>query len=109
MGGAGGRGGGGLVSVHTHVSSLYAAPGFFNPFTPKSDQFQISPAASPRTLHDSVKNLAFHSFQMKMIILPKFLPPHLYISLQMVGKMYFLNWGVKGLIYNLSFLRALLL
>ena len=26
----------------------------FNPFTPKSDQFQISPAASPEILHHTV-------------------------------------------------------
>ena len=35
----------------------------FNPFTPKSDQCQISPAASPEILHHTVgiENLAFHS------------------------------------------------
>ena len=32
---------------------------FGNPFTPKSDQLEISPAAaSPEISHDSVKNLA---------------------------------------------------
>ena len=29
-----------------------------NPFTPKSDQFQVSPAASPGILHHSMENLA---------------------------------------------------
>ena len=34
----------------------------FKPFTPKTDQFQISPAASPAISHHTVmKNLAFHS------------------------------------------------
>ena len=43
----------------------------YNPFTPKSDQFQISPAASPVTLWTSMKNLAFHSLlRLDMIILP---------------------------------------
>ena len=33
---------------------------FFNPFTPESDQFQISPAASPCDTTQYMKNLAFH-------------------------------------------------
>ena len=43
-----------------------------NPFTPKSDKYQISPAASPKiyTSH-STQNLAFRSLlKWKMIILP---------------------------------------
>ena len=35
----------------------------FNPFTPESDQCQISPAASPEILH-SMKNLDFHSLPL---------------------------------------------
>ena len=43
-----------------------------NPFTPKSDEYQISPAASPEnTTWNSMENLAFHSLLWwKMIILP---------------------------------------
>ena len=42
-------------------------------FTPKSDQFQISPANIPP---HSMKNLAFHSFlRGKMIKLPTFTKP----------------------------------
>ena len=45
----------------------------------------------------SVKNLAVHSFlRSKMIILPKFTTSHIHFSL-MVGRMYFLNLGMKGL------------
>ena len=53
----------------------------FKPFTPKSDQCQISPAASREILHYSVKNVAFHSLlRWKMIILPILtsLPIHFY-------------------------------
>ena len=32
-----------------------------NPFTPKGDQLQISPAPSPEILHHSMENVAFHS------------------------------------------------
>ena len=35
-----------------------------NPFTPKSDQCQISPAASPQILRNTV-NLAFHNLLMQ--------------------------------------------
>ena len=42
----------------------------YNPFTPKSDQFQISPAASPVTLWTSMKNLAFHSLLRLDMIIP---------------------------------------
>ena len=38
-------------------------------FTPKSDQFQISPVASPEILQHIMKNMAFHSLlRWKMII-----------------------------------------
>ena len=72
-----------------------------NNFTPKSDQFQISPAAAPATLHqNSVKNLDFHSlFRRKMIILPILTTSLIYISLWKVGIMYHLSLGVKGLTY----------
>ena len=36
---------------------------YFNPFTPKCDQFQISPAASPAILHHAVWR-TFHSFSL---------------------------------------------
>ena len=44
-----------------------------NPFTPKSDQLQVSPAASPEILHHTevINNLAFHRLlRWKTIILP---------------------------------------
>ena len=48
-----------------------ASLGKFNPFTPKSDQLQISPAASPEILHYTVQRTwLFHSLlRWKIIIL----------------------------------------
>ena len=37
-----------------HDSGVIILPGEINPFTPKSDQCQISPAASPKVLHHTV-------------------------------------------------------
>ena len=45
----------GCTALHENISIR------LNPIAPKSDQFQISPAVSPEILHDSMKNLAFHS------------------------------------------------
>ena len=45
----------GCTALHENISIR------LNLFAPKSDQFQISPAVSPEILHDSMKNLAFHS------------------------------------------------
>ena len=64
--------------------------GVLNPFTPKSDQCPISPAASPETSHAEVKN------SDEIWLCHQFLLPHLYISLSLVGIMYLLNLGVKG-------------
>ena len=44
----------GTLKIPLEGGKVYASHG--NPFTPKSDQFQISPATS-----HSVKNLAFHT------------------------------------------------
>ena len=57
-----------------------------NPLTPKRDQFQISPAASPL-----IKNLAFIAKSDKSLLYYQLPLPHL------VGRTYFLNLGVKGL------------
>ena len=57
--------------------------GRLNPLTPKSDQSQISPAASPQIFHHSMKNLAFHSLlRQKMIILPILTTSLIHFSLQ---------------------------
>ena len=71
----------------------------FNPFTPKSDQFQISPAASPAILHHTVyKELGF-SWRTQME--DDYTTNSHYITytflFRKVGRMYFLNLGVKGI------------
>ena len=56
-----------LVRVTTDAAGEYRST---NPFTPKTDQCQISPAASPEVLHHTVmENFAFQSLlRWKMII-----------------------------------------
>ena len=54
----------------------------FNPFTPKSAPFQISPAASPVILHYTVwRTWLFIAYSDKILLYYKFSLPHLYISL----------------------------
>ena len=62
---------------------------------PKSDQFQISPAAWPEILHHTVWGIWLHSLlRWKMIILPILTTSLIHISLKAVGRMYFLNLAV---------------
>ena len=71
---------------------------FFNPFTPKSDQLQISPAASPEIKHHLVWRtwlfIAYAQMKDDYTTNSHFITK--YISLQKVGRMHFLNPGVKG-------------
>ena len=70
--------------------------GGFHPFTPKSDQFQISPAALPEILHHTVwRTWLFITYSDGRWLYYQFSLLHLYIiSLSKVGRMYFLNlWG----------------
>ena len=54
----------------------------FNPFTPKSDQFQISPAASPEIWHHTVwRTWLFIAYSDERWFYYQFSLPHLYISL----------------------------
>ena len=70
----------------------------FNPFTPNSDQFQISPAASPEILHHAVWRIwLFIAQSDDKLLLYQFSLPHLNISLKNFVRMYFLSLGVKGL------------
>ena len=67
----------------------------FNPLTPHSDQFQISPAASPEILHHPVwRSWLFIAYSHERWLYCHFSVPHLYVSL---GRRYLLNSGVKGL------------
>ena len=75
---------GGNVNAKWHYKerSWYGFIANIDTFTPKSDQFRISPAASPEITHHTVwRNVAFHSLLRWEI-----------------GGMSFLNLGVKGLI-----------
>ena len=70
----------------------------FNPFIPKSDQFQISPAASPEILHHTVWRIClFIAYSDERWSYYQFSLTRSYISLKNVGRMYFLNLGMKGL------------
>ena len=54
-----------------------------NPFTPKSDQCQISPAASPEILHHTVwRTWLFTAYSDERWLHYQFSLPHPYISLQ---------------------------
>ena len=68
-------------------------------FTPKSDQFQLSLAASLEILHHTVwRYLLFIALlRWKMIIYYRFSLPHLYISLwKELGECTFWTWDWKG-------------
>ena len=54
---------------------------YINPFIPKSDQFQISPAASPAILHHTVwRTRLFIAYSDERWLYYQFSLPHLYIS-----------------------------
>ena len=71
----------------------------FSTFTPNSNQFQISPAASPEILHHTVWGrllfIALHRW--KLIILLILTTSPIPKGWENVLYMYFLNLGVKGL------------
>ena len=84
------------VGFEAHIALVFTA----HPFTPKSDQCLISPVASPEIWHRTVwRTWLFIAYSGERYL---YIPlPYLYIYLQKVGKMYFLNLGVKGLIVRL--------
>ena len=54
----------------------------FNPFTPKSDQFQIFPPASPEILHRTVwRTWLFMAYSDERLVYYQFSLSHFYISL----------------------------
>ena len=68
----------------------------FNPFTPKRDQLQISPAASPEILHQTVRRTwLFKANSDENCLCYQFSLPHTFLF-RNVGRMYFLNLGVNG-------------
>ena len=78
------------ITVITDCSSQLKV----SPFTPKSDQFQISPTASPEILHHTVwRTWLFKAHSNEMRTYNKFSLPHLYIYLWKVGRNIFkLEW-----------------
>ena len=83
------------VSIKPGSTALHRMPYLFPrkqaltiiyPFTPKSDQFQMTPATSPDILHHTV----FHSFLKRLY--HQFSLPYLYKSLR---RAYFLNLEAK--------------
>ena len=69
-----------------------------NPFTPKSDHLQNSPAASAEILHHTVwRTWLFIADSDERWLYYQFSLPHLHINFKRFGRMYFLNLGVKGL------------
>ena len=72
------------------------SPSGISCFTPKSDQFQISPAASSEILHHTVwRTRLFIDYSDERWLRCQFSLHYLYIYLYKVGRMYFLNLGVK--------------
>ena len=70
----------------------------FEPFTPKSDQFQICPAASPKISSHKVWKTCFSKLtQLKDHLLPILTTSHISLF-KKVGRMYFLNLEIKGII-----------
>ena len=65
---------------------------------PKSDHFQIYPAVSPEILHYTVwRTWLFIAYSDERWLCYQVSLPHLYIYPLWVGRLYFLNLGVKGL------------
>ena len=65
--------------------------------TPKSDQFQISPEASPEILHLTVwRTWLFIVFSDERWLYYQFSLHHLCSSLITIGRMYFLSFGLKS-------------
>ena len=65
---------------------------------PKCDLLQTPPAASPELLHHTVwRTWLFIAFSDERLSYYQFSLPHLYIALQIIGRVYFLSSGVKGL------------
>ena len=82
-----------------HLRHLERSWNWFNPFTPESDQRPTIPAASPELLHHTVwRTWLFIAYSDKRWLYYKFSLPHFFIFSLKVGRMYFLNSGVKRLI-----------
>ena len=88
----------------------------YNPFTPKSDQLQISPAALPDTLHHTVWRTWLPQLtHMEETIVPILTTSPIHFSLGRLGECTFWTWewrgwkvwemylslGVKGSVYNM--------
>ena len=58
-----------LYKVNNYRRNIIMDPVYANPFTPaKSDQFQISPAASPEIFHHTASRLLISYSKLKILI-----------------------------------------
>ena len=75
---------------------FYTCGNIFNPFTPKSDQFQISPAASPEIyLHHTVWRTWLFIVYDEVIILPILTTSLIHFSMKRLGECTFWTWQWK--------------
>ena len=69
---------------------------WINPFTPGSDQFQISLTASPEILHHTLwRTWLFPGYSERSLYTSNFSLPHSYISPKRLGERTFWNWERK--------------
>ena len=77
-----------------------------NPFTPKSDQCQLSPAASPVILHHTVRRTwLFIAYSDERWLYYQFSLRYLNISFKRFRWMYFSNFGVRKEFKNDEYTR----
>ena len=86
---------------HCNIINMAIWVSIGNPFTPKikTDQLQISPAASPAILHHTVGRT--YLLRWKMIILPILTTSLIHFSLKGWENVMFLILGMKGVIAKL--------
>ena len=80
---------------YTPLSRGEHSAGSINPFTPKSDQFQIPPATSPEILHHTVwRTWLFIAYSDERWLYYQFSLPH--FSWGRLGECTFWTWEWKG-------------
>ena len=80
-----------------------------NPFTPKSDQVQISPAASPVILHHTVwRTWFFIAYEVDKWLYDQFSLHHSYVSLLKAWENVLLELGSERVKWNMSWILRVL-
>ena len=86
-----------LGDVGCYENVQQCSPELSSPFTPKSDQFQIYPRTSLEILTSrSMRNLAFHSLEMKDGYIANSHYPSYTFLFGWIGECAFWTWGLKG-------------